>query len=102
MIDSLPVIRDPLGIEGQDFNGKTFDRNPAQDEEPGVVAYEMEVVFLGSFIPPDKGIPGFDRPCLPGQGTLTGFTRLGHSDRAADPHPKQATGRSWMKAIYLR
>ena len=58
MIDSHPVVGDPPGTEGQYLTGQMFNRDPWQDEEPGVVRHEVKMLFFCLFIPADEGIAG--------------------------------------------
>jgi len=62
-VNEKPIIGDSSSGKDQDFGGKTFGRNPRENEEAVVPSHEMEVSLLGGLAPADEGIGGFDSPC---------------------------------------
>lgn len=62
VVETKPVLRDSFCVQGQDFRGQAFDRDPGEDEEAGVIGHTMEVFFFGGFIPADERIAGSNGP----------------------------------------
>jgi len=73
-----------ISIKTGMWRGEVLCMYLRQNEEPGIIDHKMKMIFADPGSPADEVISGLD---------------LFH---AAEPHPRQATGRSPTKATYFK
>lgn len=61
-IDLFPIRRYATSVECQQVRSQMRHLNPWQNQESTLIGDQMEIVFAGGYIPPDKSIAGSDVP----------------------------------------